>query len=683
MMAGIGRRAAIAMAGGNRSRLGALAVVTVSAWLLAACGSGSGDGEAATALPEPPPAGEATPTTEAANAAVAARLPLDDPADFDDATRGLLARIEADAITDAEDNTVWPIADWTFLEGDAPATVNPSLWRQSRLNAIHGLFELKDGLYQVRGYDLAVMTVIRGDEGWIVVDPLLSAETAAAALDLVNDTLGERPVTGILYTHSHVDHFGGVRGIIAEDEIAERDVPILAPEGFSESAVAENLLAGNHMSRRAALMFGNSLPLSPTGHVGAGLGQATATGRVGLILPTEEIGETGTRRTIDGVTFEFMDAAGTEAPAEFMFYLPQFDALCTAEVATANFHNVLTLRGAKVRDALHWSETIDDALVTYGDRIDLVFASHHWPTWGRERARALLASQRDIYRYVHDQTLRRANAGATRDEAAEAIAEPDVQAREFATRGYYGTLSHNAKAVYQHYFGWWSGVPAEFHALPRAEAAPRYVEVMGGPGRVVAAGAEAYGAGDYRWAAELLNHAVWADPENATARGWLAAAYEQLGFQAESGTWRSYYLTAAQRLRNPDSTRAAAQLGNADFLRAVPTDDLFDALAVRFAPEQMSRDPFTLAFNFPDTGEILGVEVGPDVIVPRLGLTPDAPAATLTMDRSDLDRLVLREAAFPALVASGAAKVEGDATALGAFFNALDTPPGDFNVVVP
>lgn len=660
-----------------------MAVSALLAALLAACGPGSGSGDTPAPLPDPPPAGEATPATEAANAAVAERLPLEAPADFDDATRGLLAQIQADAITDADGNTVWPIADWSFLEGDAPATVNPSLWRQSRLNAIHGLFELKDGLYQVRGYDLAVMTVIRGDEGWIVIDPLLSAETAAAALDLVNETLGPRPVTGILYTHSHVDHFGGVRGIITEDEIAARGVPILAPEGFSESAVAENLLAGNHMSRRAALMFGNNLPLGPLGHVGAGLGQATATGRVGLILPTEEIGETGARRTIDGVTFEFMDAAGTEAPAEFMFYLPQFDALCTAEVATANFHNVLTLRGAKVRDALLWSRTIDDALVTYGDRIDLVFASHHWPTWGQAEAKALLASQRDIYRYVHDQTLRRANAGATRDEAAEAIPEPAVQAREFATRGYYGTLTHNAKAVYQYYFGWWSGVPAEFHALPRAEAAPRYVQVMGGPANVIQAGAEAYGAGEYRWAAELLNHAVWADPSNATARGWLAAAYEQLGFQAESGTWRSYYLSAAARLRNPDGERAAAQLGNADFLRAVPTDDLFDALAVRFAPEQLTRDPFTLAFRFPDTGETLSVEVGPDVIVPRLGLTPDAPAATLTMDRRDLDRLVLREAAFPALVASGAARIEGDATALGAFFNTLDAPPGDFNVVVP
>ncbi|MEQ8559120.1 MAG: alkyl sulfatase dimerization domain-containing protein [Henriciella sp.] len=633
------------------------------------------------AIPQAPPAGEATDATAGANQAVADRLPLDDQGDVEDAARGFLAAIEEDAILDEEGNTVWSIPQFDFIEGDAPATVNPSLWRQSGLAAKHGLFEVADGIWQVRGYDLSVMSVIEGETGWIIVDPLTVKETSAAALKLVNDTLGERPVTGVLYTHSHADHFGGARGVISEEEIEERDVPVLAPEGFTESAVAENLIAGNLMQRRAVLMFGNTIPRSDTANVGTGLGPGLPQGTTGLVLPTEEIGGWGTKREIDGVDFVFMDAGGTEAPAEFMFYLPAKNALCTAEVATATFHNVLTPRGAKVRDALKWSRVIDRALADYGGEADLVFASHHWPTWGQENVQQFLTHQRDIYRYVHDQTLRRANAGATMTEAAETIPEPGFSQEDFSTRDYYGTLNHNSKAVYQFYYGWWSGVPADYHALPRAETASRYVEAMGGLDAIMDRGVQAFESGDYRWAAELLNHAVFAEPGSQAAKDWLAAAYEQLGFQAESGAWRSYYLTAASELRNGMPDAGAPNLGNADFLKAVPTIDLFDALASRYNPDKLAMDPFTVVFDFTDTGETVTVDIGRDVIVPRL--TDGEGAARLTLTRADFNRLILRETSAQALMESEAMRLEGNMAAPAAFLGALDQPDFWFPVVTP
>ncbi|MEM5518017.1 alkyl sulfatase dimerization domain-containing protein [Henriciella sp. AS95] len=632
--------------------------------------------------PAPPTAGTATPATVAANSAVAERLPLDDQSDFDDASRGLIAQIEGDAITDDEGNVVWSIPQFDFISGEAPATVNPSLWRQSGLAAQHGLFEVADGIWQVRGYDLSVMSIIEGDTGWIIVDPLLVKETAAAGLKLVNDTLGERPVTGVIYTHSHADHFGGARGVISEEDIEERGVPVLAPAGFTESAVAENLIAGNLMQRRATLMFGNTIPRSAEAVVGTGLGPGLAQGTTGLVLPTEEIGGWGTVREIDGVTFEFMDAAGTEAPAEFMFYLPEKRALCTAEVATATFHNVLTPRGAKVRDALKWSRVIDRALADYGDRADLVFASHHWPTWGTANVETFLKGQRDIYRYVHDQTLRRANAGATMTEAAESIPEPGFSQKDFATRDYYGTLNHNSKAVYQYYYGWWSGVPADYHALPREDTAARYVEAMGGIDAVLARAIDAFKAGDYRWSAELFNQAVFAAPDDQTAKNWLAASYEQLGFQAESGAWRSYYLAAASELRNGLPDAGAPNLGNADFLKAVPTLDLFDALASRYNPEKLTRDPFSVGFEFTDTDETITVEVGSDVIVPRLS-DDTGSTARLTLSRADFNQLILGAATVPALISDGRLSISGDGSAAGAFLAALDTPDFWFPVVTP
>ena len=662
-------------------------------WMLALSGallSACGQDPAIPPTPEPsaaaieaglPSPGTATEATKQANATVAARLDLAPGSDGEDARRDRIAYIEDDAILGEDGSVVWAIPQFEFLDGNAPETVNPSLWRQSQLAAHHGLFKVMDGVYQVRGYDLSVMSVIEGDTGWIIVDPLTATETAAASLKLVNDTLGERPVTGVLYTHSHADHFGGARGVISDQDVAN-GVPILAPIGFSESAVSENLIAGNQMGRRSTLMFGNTLPRSTTAHVGSGLGPGLPNGTISLILPTEEIEGRGTVRVIDGVTFEFIDAAGTEAPAEFMFYLPEKRALCTAEVATATFHNVLTPRGAKVRDALKWSRAIDYVLAEYGETSDVVFASHHWPTWGQENVAQFLASQRDIYRYVHDQTLRNANAGATMVEAAEAVEEPDFQAGDFATRGYYGTLNHNAKAVYQHYFGWWGGVPAEYNRLPHEVTAERYVEAMGGADSVLELGQNAFSSGDYRWAAEVFNHLVFAEPDNKEARDWLSATYEQLGFQAESGAWRSYYLTGAAELRRGLPNVGNPQLGNADFLKAVPSLDLFDALAARYNPSKIDRDPYAIVFNFPDTGEAVTLLVEKAVIVPREGTIED-PAATVTIDRFDFDRLILGDASPLGLVATGKMKIGGARRAVSAMFDALDQPDFWFNTVTP
>lgn len=629
-----------------------------------------------------PTQGLATLHTQMANAAVKERLPLDDAADFEDASRGLLAQIDEEIRT-KDGRLVWDPKAYDFIDGPSPDMVNPSLWRQSKLAAIHGLFEVQDGIYQIRGYDLSVMTLIRGDTGWIIVDPLLSSETAAVGLKLANDTLGERPVTGVLYTHSHADHFGGVRGILDESDAAARKVPILAPEGFLKSSVVENLLAGNHMSRRATLMFGNTLPRNSEGHVGSGLGPALSSGSIGLIPPTEEIAGNGQQRNIDGVVFEFADANGTEAPSEFMFYLPQFKALCTSEVATSTFHNALTMRGAKVRDLLKWSQSIDHVLVEYGSKSNVVFASHHWPKWGEENVMGFLKNQRDIYRYTHDATLKQANAGATITEIGSSIEEPSFTTKAFDTRGYYGSLNHNAKAVYQYYFGWWSGVPAEFNMHPAQDRAKRFVKLAGGPAATLAKGREAFEQGDYRWSAEVFNNLVFNDAENQPARLWLAASYEQMGFQAESGSWRSYYLAGANELRNGLPSVGGMNLANPDFISAVPTQDMFDAFAVRYDASKLGREPFLLNFQFTDTKESLLVDVGSDTTYPRMGDQAEDAAATLTLSRTALDQLIMKSKSMKDLMKSGELKIEGDGSAVGAYFGALVVPPFWFDVVTP
>jgi alkyl sulfatase BDS1-like metallo-beta-lactamase superfamily hydrolase len=636
------------------------------------------------AAPASPPTGVATEATRAANAKVASSLPLANQDDFKDATRGRLGQIEGGIIRNAKGDVVWDANSYAFLAGAAPATVNPSLWRQSQLNAEHGLFEVVPGIYQLRGYDISVMTLIKGKTGWIIVDPLTAVETAAAGLALANRLLGERPVAAVIFTHSHADHFGGVRGVTTPEAVASGKVMVVAPHGFLAEAVSENVLAGNYMGRRATFQFGGGLPRDATGQVGTGLGQALPTNSTAsLIKPTVELPANAAPLVIDGITFQFADAAQTEAPAEFVFYLPEFNALCSSEVATGTFHNVLTPRGAKVRDSLAWSKVIDGMLRQYGDKAEVVFGSHNWPSWGKDNVRTFLSNQRDMYRYIHDQTVRGANRGGTMTEIAEEIVEPETAKSDFSVRGYYGTINHNSKAVFQHYFGWWDGVPANYNPHPPVEEARRYVTAMGGEKKALAIGTKAFAAGDYRWSSKVFNHIVFANPDSKPARDWLAASYEQQGFQAESGAWRNYFLKGAQELREGALKRAVAiNQTSPAYLAGVPTSALFDALAARFNPSASTREAI-LQFRFTDRNEVITLHAGKATLFPRMGEEVSSPAATITTTRAAFDLVLAGSTTFPASIASGAIKITGDASALAAVFGSLDQFPANFNVVTP
>ena len=658
-------------------------ILAFSVLILTACSAENtsptlADGEAI-ALPEPH---QATEFTRRANDAFGAALPLSDQSDFQDARRGFLASIEGGVIRDDKGAIVWDQERYGFLQGDAPATVNPSLWRQAKLNTIHGLFEVVDGIYQLRGYDLAVMTVVRGETGWILIDPLLSKETSAAALSLLQETLGPRPVSAVLITHSHGDHFGGIRGVASEEDIQSGKLRIIAPEGFAEHAFSENVIARNAMTRRAGLQFGNNLPTGPTGQVDSGIGKALSSGVISFMQPTEVVSETGQRLTIDGVEFEFINAPDTEAPAEFMFYMPQFRALHVAELATATLHNVLTLRGAEVRDALAWSKRIDDALTMFGDKSDVVLASHNWPTWGAENIKTYLENQRDTYRFIHDQTMRLANAGYTMHEIAAEIGEPVFMREDFSTRGYYGTVNHNSKATYQRYFGWWDGNPANLNPHPPEEQAKRYVALAGGADAMIRNADTAYREGDYRWVATLMNHLVFAEPKNKTARAFLAGAYEQLGFQSESSIWRNYYLSSAAELREGFQFPDQERIGNRDFVQAISTPDYFDALGIRVNPEKATRD-YIVNFTFTDTNEAFGVRIEDGVASHRVGGHYDDASINVNLKRSDLDEITLGEATFQGKLARGAIRVEGNPLAFVQFLRSHDQYEMWFNVVTP
>ena len=658
-------------------------IAVLCALVLTSCGADNApptsvDGETIV-LPVPH---EATEATRIANEAFGAKLPLSDQSDFVDAKRGFLASIDGGVIRDDDGNIVWDQERYGFLQGQAPATVNPSLWRQAELNTIHGLFEVVDGIYQLRGYDLAVMTVVRGETGWILIDPLMTRETSAASLKLLQETLGQRPVSAVLITHTHGDHFGGIRGVVSEEDFEAGRVRIIAPEGFTEHTVSENVIAGIAMSRRAGLQFGNNLPAGPTGQVDSGIGKALSSGVVGFMQPTESIAETGQVLTVDGIEFEFISAPNTEAPAEFMFYMPQFRALHVAELATATLHNVLTLRGAQVRDALAWSKRIDDALAMFGNKSDVVLASHNWPTWGADNVKTYLENQRDTYRFIHDQTMRLANAGYTMHEIAAEIGEPAFMQEDFSTRGYYGTVNHNSKATYQRYFGWWDGNPANLNPHPPEEQAKRYVALAGGADAMIKNADKAYKEGDYRWTATLMNHLVFADPKNKTARAFLAGAYEQLGYQSESSIWRNYYLAAAIELREDFERPNQVRIANRDFVKAIPTADYFDALAVRVNPEKAKRDHI-VNFTFTDTNEIFGVRIAGGVTSHRVDGHYDDASIGVRLKRSDLDEITLGEATFQGKLARGAIRVDGNPLAFVQFLRSHDQLEPWFDVVTP
>jgi alkyl sulfatase BDS1-like metallo-beta-lactamase superfamily hydrolase len=629
--------------------------------------------------------GHSAPTadTRARQAAVAAALDLEDEQDFEDARRGLLLSEPDVRIDDDSGQPIWDSAAYRFVSGDAPASVHPSLWRQARLNGIHGLFEVTDGVYQVRGYDLSNLTLIRGDSGWILVDPLTSRETAAAALALARRHLGDAPIVAIVFTHSHLDHFGGVAGVLPEDPAARAALRVIAPKGFVEEATSENVLAGLAMGRRASFMYGMRLARSERGHVDTGLGKEPARGTVGILAPTEWIDRTPQERVIDGVRFVFQYAPESEAPAELTFYLPGFRAFCGAEIVSRTFHNVYTLRGAKVRDALRWSGYIDEAIELFGEA-DVVFASHHWPMWGNERVVEYLKQQRDTYKYVHDQTLRLANAGLTPREIAEQLELPASLQQGFANRDYYGTVRHNAKAVYQWYFGWYDGNPASLDPLPPVEAAARYVQAMGGADAVLRQAHESFDRGDHRWTAMLLDHLVFAEPDHAEARELLARTYDQLGYRSESGPWRDVYLSGAYELRHGTPEESPVRLDTAmDLLRETPMERLFAAMAARLIGPKADGKHLRLNFIFTDLGETHVLELENSVLHHRQrDVDPDADA-TVRLTRELFLRLSTGQAGLREMIFSDDLDVDGSRLALLSFFSLLDRPDGKFPIVTP
>ena len=657
-----------------------------AAWLLLAaglvglaCGSpptGEGGGpDARGHLP-------ASATTAAHNQAVAEALPLADPQDFADARRGLIAGDGDVVIRRADGATVWDTTAYGFEAGAAPASANPSLWRQAALNNVHGLFQVADGVYQVRGYDLSNMTLIRGASGWIVVDPLTSVETARAALDLARRHLDPAPVVAVIFTHSHIDHFAGVRAVLPEDPAARAQVQIIAPRAFVEEATSENVLAGIAMGRRAQYMYGLGLEVGPRGHVDTGLGKQPAAGTLSFAVPTTFVDRTPQPMTIDGVDFVFQYVPESEAPAEMAFYLPRQRAYCGAEIVSHNLHNLYTLRGAKVRDALKWSGYIDEALQLFPDA-EVVFASHHWPVWERERVRTYLKQQRDAYKYIHDQTLRLANGGATPQEIAEALELPASLQPVFATRGYYGTVRHNAKAVYQNYFGWYDGNPAHLDPLPPVEAARRYVEAMGGAVAVREKAQAAYDRGEYRWAAMLLDHAVFADPDDTAARELLARTYDQLGYQQESGPWRDVYLTGADELRHGVAGNDLTKRAAGELLQNVPAEQFLVAMAARLDGPKAEGKTATINYIFTDLNESFVLTLENSVLHYRRGEPDPNAAATVRLTRPLLVRLATGQAGLRELVFSDELSVDGSRLALVDFLRLFDTPDPTFPIVTP
>ncbi|WP_099184427.1 alkyl/aryl-sulfatase [Mycobacterium kansasii] len=603
----------------------------------------------------------------------------DDTTDFDNADRGFIAALSPCVIKSADGRVVWDNDAYSFLRGPAPTSVHPSLWRQSRLAAKQGLFEVVPGIYQVRGFDISNISFVEGDTGIIVIDPLVSTEVAAAALDLYRTHRGgDRPVVAVIYTHSHVDHFGGVLGVTSQADVDAGKVSVLAPEGFTAHAVQENIYAGGAMMRRAGYMYGSYLPRGPQGQVGCGLGQTLSTGEVSLIVPTVDVRRTGETHTIDGVEIEFQMAPGSEAPAEMHFYFPRFRALCMAENATHNLHNLLTLRGALVRDPRAWSGYLTEAIETFADRADVVFASHHWPTWGHDNIVGYLSQQRDMYSYLHDQTLRLLNQGYTGVEIAEMFQMPPALERAWHTHGYYGSVSHNVKAIYQRYMGWFDGNPGRLWPYPPEAIAPRYVEAMGGIDRVVELAGKAVADGDFRWAATLLDHAVFTDSNHAAARQLYADTLEQLAYGAENATWRNFFLSGATELRD-GNLGTSGQAPSPTFFDQLTLDQIFDVVAISInGPRAWDLD-LAIDFSFTEPAENYRLTLRNGVLIHRR-VAADSATANATVTVGDKVRLV--NAALGDISSPGF-EVSGDETVLQTFLSVLDRPNPAFNIVTP
>ncbi|MFJ4657079.1 alkyl/aryl-sulfatase [Nocardia sp. NPDC088792] len=619
------------------------------------------------------------------NQRVAAELPFADTTDQDDADRGFIAALEPGVVRDAAGNMVWDNDSYDFLEGACPASVNPSLWRQAGLNIRQGLYRVTDRIYQIRGLDLSNMTIIEGDTGVIVIDPLISAETAKAGLDLYFAHREQRPVTGMIYTHSHVDHFGGAMGVMTAEDAASGRIPVIAPAGFLEHAVAENVYAGTAMTRRATYMYGAVLPRGPKGQVTAGLGQTTSTGTVTLIAPTVDITETEQELTVDGVRIVFQITPGTEAPSEMNFFFPDMRALCMAENATHNLHNLLTLRGALVRDPHVWSQYLTESINLFGYDSDVVFASHHWPTWDTERLIGYLSIQRDLYAYLHDQTLRRLNQGYVGGEIAEMIELPPAIENAWHARGYYGSVSHNVKAIYQRYMGWFDGNPAHLWEHPPVESAKRHVEFMGGADEVLRKARISFDNGDYRWVAQVINYVIFADPSNEAAKTLQASTFDQLGYGAENGPWRNFYLMGAYELRN-GSVGTPTKANAPTMVAALSIDQVFDALSLRLDGPKAWHEKAVSDWHFTDEQRLHRLELRNGVLVHydrRSGDKLPPAEVTFTLTRQALIGVLLGGQDLGATMQSGAIKIDGDAQSFAKLITLFDAPDPGFNIVTP
>src|SRR5262245_1171492 len=626
---------------------------------------------------------DAEPATRAANEALAKSLPLADRADFDDAQRGFIATLPDGVVVGPTGRPAFDAKRYSFLSKDeVPATVNPSLWRQAQLNAFNGLFKVVDRVYQVRGIDIANMTIVEGDSGLILIDPLLSTQSAKAALDLYLQHRPAKPVVAVIYTHSHSDHFGGGKGVMSAEDAASGKVKVIAPDGFMEHAVAENVIAGNAMTRRAQFQFGSTLPVGERAQIDTGLGKALALGTISLIPPNEVITQTYETRSIDGVEIEFHLVPGSEAPAEMLLYFPQFKLLNMAEDATHTMHNLYTIRGAEIRDGRMWSRYISDAIERYGDKTEIVIAQHHWPMWGNARIVSFLRKQRDLYKFIHDQSVRLLNHGLTSTEIAERLKLPASLASDWAARGYYGTLSHNAKAVYQFYLGWYNANPADLNPLPRAEFASKQIDYMGGAEAVLKRAREDFKAGQYRWVASITSQLVFADPSNKDARELGADALEQLGYQSEAATWRNAYLLGAAELRNGVPNRPGAQ-ANAELLKGITIDLAFDFLGVRLNAARAEGKRIVVNWNFTDLKQVYVMNLENSALTHTSGKPSENADTTVTLTRAAFDAISLKERTFIGSVVTGDVLMSGNPLKLAELFSLFDEFPAGFEVVEP
>jgi alkyl sulfatase BDS1-like metallo-beta-lactamase superfamily hydrolase len=637
---------------------------------------------------EPPDAKQvskdATPATCAHNRSVLGALPFGDRADFEDAARGFVGTLPKVEFRNAEGRVIYSLEDYAFLAHEAaPDTVNPSLWRQARLNMSNGLFQVTDRIYQVRGFDISNMTIIEGLRGVVVIDPLVSTEIARAGIELYFQHRGRKPVTAVIYSHSHVDHFGGVRGVVDEADVKAGNVMIIAPDKFMEEVTKENVLAGTPMLRRAMFQFGGLLPKGPRAQVDAGLGKVISRGTVTLIPPTMIIRQPIEVHSIDGVEMIFQLTPDTEAPAEMHMFYPGLRALNLAENATHNLHNIYPIRGAQVRDANAWAKYLNEARDRFAVKADVVFAQHHWPVWGNARVLDYLAKQRDTYKYLHDQTLRLMSHGLKSAEIAERLALPRRLEKEWHVRGYYGTFSHNAKAVYQRYLGWYDANPANLNPLPPVERAKKTVAYMGGAAAAIARAREDFAKGEYRWVADAMSQVVFAEPDNTEARNLGADALEQLGYQAESATWRNAYLQGARELRGGLAMPAIPSRAIPDIVRGLKLDLFFDYLGMRLNGPKAEGKTIVVNWELTDTAERYALTLQNCALTYLADRHAETADATVMLDRATLNRVILRELALPAAVSAGSVKIAGNAGKVTELFTLLDDFSIAFEVVEP